>query len=222
MPLHAATTVREALEPLCIRDPDYEPLSPSHLQYLFRQDTMEGLRSRLSDLMVIQCEGEHDDPDSCRTRVNCPLRELNLACGHQDFTMRYSQGKRQQEWKTPLAAILTACNVLAGSPHRQRADQLMSEARSIADQLYVADAGAYLSYHRLRRGVIFTREDLVGFPHAAWTHPFASIQNIPELKSRIASFQSEHGSRLEAIRDELLQLMESVAGFVETSASVVV
>jgi hypothetical protein len=152
MPLHLHPDDRiwTVLDPQAVSDPDMTPMSVPEIQNLFERDTVATLRERLVSLQVIQCESAHDDPCSGINRVTCPLRELNLACAHQDF-IRTSR-PNPIKWQTPLSTIMAACHALSAVGHGSEAERLIARAKKVAHRLYVADAGAYLTYHRLREG----------------------------------------------------------------------
>lgn len=220
MPLQPDQKIWDILDPQAIHDPDMTPMSVPEIQQLFAKDTVATLRDKLGSLQVIQCESAHDDPCSGIDRVTCPLRELNLACAHQDF-IRTSRPV-SIKWQTPLSAIMAACHALSAVGHGSEAERLISEAKDVAHRLYVADAGAYLTYHRLREGRVLTREDLVHFPAEGWSHPFASIDSIDELKARARKTEAELGAEMEAIKDEVLVLLETAVSTSDLqSASVV-
>lgn len=207
MPLEAQATVWDILEPLSIRDPDMKKMSIPHLQALFARETIQSLRERLSSLQILVCEGEHDDPCSSRTRDSCPLRELNLTCGHQDYTQTFSPRRRQ--WKTPLAAIVTSCHCLYQTGERDFADSMIREAERITHLLYVVDAARYLSYHRLREGKNFERGDLIDFPVEAWSHPLANIDSIEALKEASRVLEVQLGKELETVLEAVKAHLDS-------------
>ncbi len=195
----------DAIDRLCIHDPDDTTLSAPEMQALFARTTIAELRSKLESLRIILCEGEHDDPCSGITRNTCPLRELNLACGHQDLIRTFRPEAKR--WQTPLSAILTACHVLYMEGAREEADSFHREARAITDQLYIIDGAGYLSYHRLRNGQIFTHEDLTEFPPEAWAHPLASVETIDELKTGMRTYEADYGTQLSNVRDQVLTML---------------
>lgn len=207
MTLSLDTTVRQALERVASHDPDYEPMSAPVMQALYAAWTLRDLVQRLQTRLISTCANAHDDPCSGVSIDSCPLRELNIACGHQDRLGAYRTG--QSAVRTPGSAMVTLCDALIadGAPG---ASAIRRRILSLISELSVNDAAAFIGYRKLRN-----REEDFEFsalPTRSFKSPLASSGSIEDHKAAIIEEQSRLGQEMLALRDEIFALLETRVG----------
>lgn len=207
MTLSLDTTVRHALERVASHDPDYEPMSAPVMQALYAAWTLRDLVQRLQTRFIATCANAHDDPCSGVSIDSCPLRELNLACGHQDRLGTYRTGDTGV--RTPGSAMVTLCDALIadGAPG---AAAIRRKIIDLINELTVNDAAAFIGYRKLRNRV----EDFEfsALPKRSFHSPLASSVSIDDHKAAIIQEQGRLGEQMLALRDEIFALLETRVG----------
>jgi len=206
MVLSLDSNVRQAVERAAARDPDYESMSASVMQVLYQHATIRDLVNRLRTRELVTCANQHDDPCSDVKVGSCPLRELNIACGHQD---RIGADRGGKSIRTPGSAMVTLCDALIadGAPGAQ---ELRRKVVTLVNELSVTDGAAYIGYRKLR-----CREEDFEFsalPKASLQNPIAHSPSLEDHRSAIIGEQYRLGQEMFAMRDEILALLETRVG----------
>lgn len=206
MSLSLDTTVWNALESVAARDPDYAEMSAPVIQALYGTATLRSLVERLKTRMLLTCANIHDDPCSDVSLATCPLRELNIACGHQD---RFGSDIRGPSGvRTPGSAMVALCDAMIADGAKEAA-MLRDRATELIHDLSVQDGAAFIGYRRLRG----RHEDLEysAVPRQAFRSPLASPSSLEAHREAITKEQNRLGQQMLDLRDEIFRLLETRA-----------
>lgn len=206
MSLSLDTTVWNALESVAARDSDYAEMSAPVIQALYGRATLRSLVERLKTRMLLTCANIHDDPCSDVSLATCPLRELNIACGHQD---RFGSDIRGPSGvRTPGSAMVALCDAMIADGANE-AVALRDRATDLIHQLSMQDAAAFIGYRILRN----RREDLEysAVPRQAFRSPLASPSSLEAHREAITKEQNRLGEQMLDLRDAIFRLLETRA-----------
>lgn len=196
------TLFRDATREICRTDDEEgDYASPSVVQS-YASWTVGDLANYVRGGIVLCCAKYHEDTPTRMNYRGCPLREFNLACGHQE-TYLDKNGKPDHAIGTAMAA---ACHVLrsAGMPE---GDLLLKRLRFLSKKLNRLDEQSFIAYRELRGDADW---DYTNVNPAHASPKLNAAASGDELQALIRAEERLHGGAMAKLRDDILAALVHV------------